>query len=346
MSDAEVVDLRSDTVTRPTPSMRRALAAADVGDDVYGEDPTVARLEERAAALVGHEAALFVPTGTMGNQIAVNLHTRPGTDVLLESGSHVYLYELGAMAAWSGALPRPIQGKNGMLDRELLVRAISPDVYYLAPATLVVLENSHNHAGGRVMAPEMHGELVAAAKGLGLRVHLDGARIFNSAIVLGVDPCRLTEGVDSVMFCLSKGLGAPVGSMLCGSSDLMEEARVVRKRMGGGMRQAGVLAAAGLHALDHHIARLADDHARAARLAEALADSPLFELDPATVETNIVIASLRLPDSSESILDGLKERGVLAGAMGEGRIRFVTHLDIDDAAIDRAVAALRELHVQ
>lgn len=346
MNDLEFVDLRSDTVTKPTPAMRRALANAVVGDDVYGEDPTVAGLEERAAALVGHEAALFVPTGTMGNQIAVNIHTRPGTDVLLEAGSHVYLYELGAMAAWSGALPRPIAGRNGLLDREMLARALSPDVYYLAPATLVVLENSHNHAGGRVLTPELHRDLVAEARALDLRIHLDGARIFNSAIALGVDPGELAHGVDSVMFCLSKGLGAPVGSMLCGSRDLIGQARVVRKRMGGGMRQAGVLAAAGLHALEHHIERLADDHHRASRLAEAVAGSPVFELDPATVETNIVIAALRDPASSERILEQLKGAGVLAGAMGEGRIRFVTHLDIDDAACDRAVAALRELDVQ
>jgi threonine aldolase len=346
MNDPEFIDLRSDTVTRPTPAMRRALADAEVGDDVYGEDPTVARLEERAAALVGHEASLFVPTGTMGNQIAVNIHTRPGTDVLLEAGSHVYLYELGAMAAWSGALPRPIEGRNGMLNRALLARAVSPDVYYLAPATLVVLENSHNHAGGRVMAPELHRELVTEARALALCVHLDGARIFNSSTTLCTDPRELAEGVDSIMFCLSKGLGAPVGSMLCGSGDLIGQARVVRKRMGGGMRQAGILAAAGLHALEHHIERLADDHARASRLAEAIADSPLFELDPATVETNIVTADLRQPESGARILDDLKDRGVLAGAMGEGRIRFVTHLDIDDAAVDRAVSALRELDVQ
>ncbi len=346
MNDPEFVDLRSDTVTKPTPAMRRALADAEVGDDVYGEDPTVARLEERAAELIGHEAALFVPTGTMGNQIAVNIHTRPGTDVLLEAGSHVYLYELGAMAAWSGAVPRPIEGRNGMLDRELLAAAVPPDVYYLAPATLVVLENSHNHAGGRVMNPELHDELVAEARGLGLHVHLDGARIFNSATALGVDADELAKGVDSVMFCLSKGLGAPVGSMLCGSRDLIRQARVVRKRMGGGMRQAGVLAAAGLYALDHHIDRLADDHARAGRLAEAVADNPLFELDPSTVETNIVIAALRRPQCGARILEDLKSRGVLAGAMGEGRIRFVTHLDIDDAALDRAVAALSELDVR
>jgi threonine aldolase len=346
MKESEIVDLRSDTVTKPTPAMRRALANAEVGDDVYGEDPTVARLEERAAALVGHEASLFVPTGTMGNQIAVNIHTRPGTDVLLESGSHVYLYELGAMAAWSGALARPIAGRDGMLDRELVARAVAPDVYYLAPATLVVLENSHNHAGGRVMPPDLHHDLVAGAHDLGLRVHLDGARIFNSAIALGVDPRELAEGVDSVMFCLSKGLGAPVGSMLCGSRDLISQARVVRKRMGGGMRQAGILAAAALHALEHHIELLRDDHARAARLAEAVAESPLFELDPSTVETNIVIATLREPESSERVLEELKGRGVLAGAMGAGRIRFVTHLDIDDAALARAVEALRDLHVQ
>jgi threonine aldolase len=346
MKIPEAVDLRSDTVTKPTPAMRRALAAAEVGDDVYGEDPTVNMLEERAASLVGHEAALFVPTGTMGNQIAINIHTRPGTDVLLESGSHVYLYELGAMAAWSGALPRPIEGRRGMLDPEGLARAVGPDLYYLAPATLVVLENSHNHAGGSVMPLDLHRDLLRKARSLGLRIHLDGARIFNAATALAADARELAEGVDSVMFCLSKGLGAPVGSMLCGSADFIGRARVVRKRMGGGMRQAGILAAAALHALDHHVERLVEDHERASRLAAAVSRCPLFELDPSTVQTNIVIAGLRDSTTSDRIMAELRRRGVLAGSMGQGRVRFVTHLDVDDAGLERTIGALRELRVQ
>jgi len=343
MAHAEPVDLRSDTVTRPTAAMREAMARADVGDDVYGEDPTVRRLEQRAAELTGKEAALFVPTGTMGNQIAINLQTRPGNDVLLEEGSHVYRYELGAMAAWSGALPRVLQGSTGLLDPAQVSAAVAPDIYYMARTALLVLENSHNHAGGIVLPPDLQARLIAAARDGGLRVHLDGARIFNAAAALGVEARRLAEGVDTVMFCLSKGLGAPVGSMLCGAADLIGEARVVRKRMGGGLRQAGILAAAGLHALEHHVARIPDDHRRAASLAGVLAELPQFEIDPATVRTNILIAGLRDPAATDRVLETLRAGGVLAGAMGAGRIRFVTHLDVDDAGLERAVRALRAL---
>ena len=343
MQAEPIVDLRSDTVTRPTPAMREAMARAEVGDDVYGEDPTVRRLEERAAELTGQEAALFVPTGSMGNQVAINLQTRPGQDVIVEHGTHVYCYELGAMAAWSGALPRVLRGKAGLLEPEQVAAAIAPDIYYMAPTALLVLENSHNHAGGVVLPPELQAGLVGAAREGGLRVHLDGARIFNAAAALGVEPRDLTAGVDSVMFCLSKGLGAPVGSMLCGGADLIREGRVVRKRMGGGLRQAGVLAAAGLHALEQHVERLPEDHRRAARLARALADLPQFEIDPAAVQTNIVIAGLREPAATDRVLEALRAGGVLAGAMGEGRIRFVTHLDVDDEGLDRALAVLRAL---
>jgi threonine aldolase len=343
MDSVPIVDLRSDTVTRPTPAMREAMARAEVGDDVYGEDPTVRRLEERAAELTGHEAALFVPTGSMGNQIAINLQTRPGSDVLVEQGSHVYCYELGAMAAWSGALPRVLRGRRGLLEPEQVAAAIAPEIYYMAPSALLVLENSHNHAGGVVLPPALLESLVAAARKGGLRIHLDGARIFNAAAALGIDARRLAAGVDTVMFCLSKGLGAPVGSMLCGDAELMGEARVVRKRMGGGLRQAGVLAAAGLHALEQHVGRLPEDHARAARLARALAELPQFEIDPATVQTNIVIAALRRPGDTDRLIAALRAEGVLAGAMGPGRIRFVTHLDVDDAGLERALRVLRAL---
>jgi threonine aldolase len=340
MSRGNEVDLRSDTVTRPTDGMRRAMAGAEVGDDVYGEDPTVRRLEERAAALVGHEAAIFVPSGTMGNQVAIHLHARPGCDVLLHEDSHVYRYELGAMAAWSGAVPRVLRSPDGVLDPAEVAAAVAPEIYYLAPTRVLVLENSHNHAGGTVTPPGPHRELVAVARERGLRVHLDGARIFNAAASLGVEARVLAEGVDTVMFCLSKGLGAPVGSLLCGGADLIREARVVRKRMGGGMRQAGILAAAGLYALEHHVERLPDDHRRARRLAEALAAHSAFDIDPALVRTNIVIAGVRRAADTERILASLRDRGVLAGAMGAGRIRFVTHLGIDDAAIGRAIEAL------
>lgn len=343
MSEAPAVDLRSDTVTRPTAAMREAMARADVGDDVYGEDPTVRRLEQRAAELMGHPAALFVPTGTMGNQIAINLQTRPGSDVIVEQGTHVYCYELGAMAAWSGALPRVLSGSRGLLEPEQVAGAVAPDIYYMAPTALLVLENSHNHAGGIVLPPERQKRLLGAARKGGLRVHLDGARIFNAAAALEVQPRQLAAGVDTVMFCLSKGLGAPVGSMLCGGADLIAEARVVRKRMGGGLRQAGVLAAAGLHALDHHLSRIPEDHRRAARLARALAELPQFDIDPSTVQTNIVIAELREPGATDRTLESLRAQGILAGAMGAGRIRFVTHLDVDDDGLEQALRALRAL---
>jgi len=345
MGAAPIVDLRSDTVTRPTAAMREAMARAEVGDDVYGEDPTVRRLEERAAELTGHAAALFVPTGSMGNQVAINLQTRPGSDVIVEQGSHVYCYELGAMAAWSGALPRVLRGRDGLLEPEQVAAAVAPEIYYMAPSALLVLENSHNHAGGVVLPPDLQERLVGAAREGGLSVHLDGARIFNAAAALGVEARRLAAGVDTVMFCLSKGLGAPVGSLLCGGADLIREGRVVRKRMGGGLRQAGVLAAAGLHALEHHVPRLAEDHRRAARLARALADLPQFEIDPAVVQTNIVIAELREPGETDRMLESLRAEGVLAGAMGAGRIRFVTHLDVDDDGLDRALRVLRDLPV-
>jgi len=338
-----VVDLRSDTVTRPVPAMREAMARAEVGDDVYGEDPTVNRLEQAAAERMGHEAALFVPTGTMGNQIAIHLFGRRGCDVLVDEGSHVYRYELGALAAWTGALPRVIHGTRGRITPEQIAEAITPAIYYMAPATLLVLENTHNHAGGTVLEPLEQSALVACAHGHGLRVHLDGARIFHAAIAAGVDVRRLTEGTDSVMFCLSKGLGAPVGSVLCGGADLVREARVVRKRMGGGMRQAGVLAAAGLWALEHHVDRLSEDHARAARLAQAVARNPRFDLDPAAVRTNIVVAGVREVERTDMLVARLREQGVLAGTMGRGRIRFVTHLDVDDVALERAIAALDAL---
>ena len=343
MNDSDWVDLRSDTVTRPTPGMREAMARADVGDDVYGEDPTIRRLEELAAAQTGQEAALFVPTGTMGNQVAVHLHTRPGSDVLLHEDCHVYRYELGAMAAWSGAVPRVVRGADGVPDPDEVASAIAPDVYYMAQTRLLVLENSHNHAGGSLLPPDRQERLIAVARERGVRVHLDGARIFNAATALGLDVRLLTEPLDTVMFCLSKGLGAPVGSMLCGSADAIREARVIRKRMGGGLRQAGILAAAGLYALEHHVELLAADHRRARRLAEALAGHPAFEIDPAKVRTNIVIASLGDPGSADRILAELRGHGVLAGPMGPGRIRFVTHLDVDDRGLDRAIDALGKI---
>ncbi len=339
------IDLRSDTVTRPTEGMRRAMACAEVGDDVFGEDPTVRRLEEVAAGRLGFEAGLFVPTGTMGNQVALQLHAPRGTDVIVEADCHVYRYELGAMAAWSGVLPRVLSGRGGRLELDQVSSAIAPDTDYLAPTSCLVLENTHNHAGGVCIDLEHQRSLIAAAHRQGVKVHLDGARIFNAAAALGVTAADVAAGFDSVMFCLSKGLGAPVGSVLVGPAGWIAQARVVRKRMGGGMRQVGILAAAGLYALEHHVERLSDDHRRAARLAEEIGGIDAFVLDPSTVQTNMVSVGLRRPDEQSVLLKRLDDAGVLAIAMGPDVIRFVTHLDIDDASVETAVAALRKLRV-
>ncbi len=318
------------------------MAEAEVGDDVYGEDPTVNRLEERAAELMGRAAALLVPSGTMGNQIAVHLLSRRGSEVVGEAACHIFNFEMGAMAALSGALPRPVSASGGVLEPEQLERAIQPAAGYRTPTSLVVLENTHNLAGGRVVPARRMRELVAVAKRHDLPVHLDGARIHNAAAALGVSASSLAEGCDTVMFCLSKGLGAPVGSLLVGDHDTIGEARRVRKMLGGGMRQAGVLAAAGLVALDEVLPRLAEDHATARRLAELLAEVPGVVLDPATVETNIVCLTLAAgaPVSAAELATHLASEGVLVHALGHDTVRLVTHYHITMADADSAAAAV------
>ena len=337
-----LVDLRSDTVTRPSAGMRRAMVDAEVGDDVYGDDPTVIALQEEAAALMGFPAALFVPSGTMGNLIAVQLHARRGTEAIVEANSHIYNHELGAMAAYAGVLPRVVKGARGAPDPAEVELLCRKKTYYHASVTLLLLENTHNHAGGAVLPMARKEALLASVRAHGVPVHLDGARVLNAAIALTLSPAEVVSGFDSVLFCLSKGLGAPVGSLLCGTSAFIEEARVMRKRLGGGMRQVGVIAAAGRVALRDNIARLALDHARARRLAEALAGIPGLRIDPAGVETNIVIADVDPPDATARWLAHLRGGGVLAGTMGRGRLRFVTHLDVDDAGLARAIALLRK----
>ncbi|HEV8524196.1 MAG TPA: threonine aldolase family protein, partial [Terriglobales bacterium] len=268
---AATVDLRSDTVTKPTAEMRRAMAEAEVGDDVYGEDPTVNRLEQRAAEIFGREAALFVPSGTMGNQVAIKVHTQPGQEVICEERAHIYNFEMAMLGAFSGCVPRPIYGEDGILTWPEVKKRIAPKIYYRAQTGLVSLENTHNMAGGTVYRPEIGDEVCDGAHEAGIPVHLDGARIFNAAVGLGKPVAEITRKFDSVMFCLSKGLGAPVGSLLVGSQKFIEQARRVRKALGGGMRQAGVLAAAGLIALEKMPSRLQEDHANARFLAEGLA---------------------------------------------------------------------------
>ncbi len=335
-----MIDLRSDTVTKPTPGMRRAMAEAEVGDDVYGEDPTVNKLQERAAELLGLEAALFVPSGTMGNQIAVKVHTRPGDEVILEADCHIFNYELAMMAAFSGVMPRPIRTARGVLPLEAVEEAIRPPIYYLSRTGLISIENTHNRKAGAVYPLEAARELLEFAHSRGIPVHLDGARIFNAAVALSLPARELVRGFDSVMFCLSKGLGAPVGSVLLGSQAFIEEARRIRKMLGGGMRQAGILAAAGLYALENHIARLAEDHENAKLLASGLNELEGVELEP--VETNIVIFSLN-GMSAEEFATRMRERGVLVHAIGPRRIRLVTHLDVSREQVLEAVRAAREV---
>jgi threonine aldolase len=319
------------------------MAEAVVGDDVYGEDPTINRLEERAAELMEREAALLVPSGTMANQIAVNLLSRRGQEVIGEARCHIFNFEHGAMAAISGALPRPIATAEGILHPDQVRAAYLPTGGHTNSSCMLALENTHNLAGGRVVPPARMDELVATARDLGLPVHLDGARIHNAAAATGVPAARLARGCDTVMFCLSKGLGAPVGSLLIGDRELITEARVVRKMLGGGMRQAGVLAAAGLVALDEVLPRLGDDHATARRLAELLAEIPGLQLDLATVETNIICFGLDAAAgmTASALVDRLAAHGVLVHALGANLVRMVTHYHITMGDAERAAAVVR-----
>jgi threonine aldolase len=338
----ELIDLRSDTVTRPTPEMRAAMAAAEVGDDVYGEDPTVNLLEKRAAETFGREAGLFVPTGTMGNQIAIRLHTEPGQEVICESRSHILDWEMATTAVFSGCLIRAVATERGTLTWKDIEPVIYGRSSFRAATGLIEIENTANLAGGRCTRVETLDEICGEAKARKLPLHLDGARIFNASTTLGVDVKTLTRGFDTVMFCLSKGLAAPVGSMLVGSAELMERARIYRKALGGGMRQAGILAAAGLIALEQMPARLHEDHANARLLAEALAEMEGVVIDPETVETNIVIFKLTGALSAAELVTRLKARGILAGSVGPDAIRLVTHNDVSRAACVKAAEALSE----
>ncbi|HYY70455.1 MAG TPA: low specificity L-threonine aldolase [Terriglobales bacterium] len=341
---APAVDLRSDTVTRPTAEMRRAMAEAEVGDDVYGEDPTVNRLEQRAAEIFGREAAIFVPSGTMGNQIAIRQHTHHGQEVICEERSHIFNYEMATMAAFSGCLARAIYGEDGVLTWSEVKKRIAPKIYSRAPTGLVSLENTHNMTGGTVYPPEIADEICDGAHDAGLPVHLDGARIFNAAVALGKTVAEITRKFDSVMFCLSKGLGAPVGSLLLGSGEFIVRARACRKMLGGGMRQAGILAAAGLIALEKMPKRLAEDHANARFLAEGLALVPGIKLDPSRVRTNIVVFDISgTAMTSAELSRRLAERSVLMNGISPERMRLVTHMDVDRAACERALAAIREV---
>jgi threonine aldolase len=333
------IDLRSDTVTRPTPGMRQAMAAAEVGDDVFGEDPTVNHLQARAASLLGFEAALFVPSGTMGNAVGLRVLGEPGEEVLADDRSHVIQYELAGMAVLSGLIPRAIQTSDGRLSPEAIAGALKPKAYYRSDQAVVVLENTHNLAGGTVYSVEEMRAAIGAARAAGLKVHVDGARIWNAAVALGVAPRDLLAGADTAMVCLSKGLCAPVGSLLVGSRERIEKARRVRKQLGGGMRQAGILAAAGIVALESMIPRLAEDHDNARLLAEALARGRDVRVAP--VRTNIVVAALR-GRSAPEVVSALAKRGVLTTAMDSTTLRAVTHHDVSSEDCRRAAAILEQ----
>ena len=324
------IDLRSDTVTRPSAAMRRAMADADVGDDVFLEDPTVNRLQAQGAALFGREAGLFVPSGSMGNLTCVMAQTRPGQEVVCETNGHIYNYEMGALAALAGVLPRIVNGENGVLTWNAIAPAIRAKVYYRPQTSLICLENTVNMAGGTVYRTPIVDEICDRAHEHGIHVHLDGARVFNASTYLGEPVSAMTRKFDSVQFCLSKGLGAPVGSMIVGSREFIERCRPIRKMLGGGMRQVGVLAAAGIVALEDGPGRLQVDHDNAKVLARKLAAVPGIGLDPARVQTNIVIFSVKPSQlSAAEFLARCSKRGVLAVPVDTDRVRMVTHLDVN-----------------
>jgi threonine aldolase len=333
------IDLRSDTVTRPTPAMRQAMAEVEVGDDYYGEDPTVNRLQETAARMLGFEAALFVASGTMGNEIAIRILTEPGQEVLCDARTHIVEYELAGMAVLSGVAPHTVRTEDGRLTAEHVRRARKPRSLNRPEIGLVALENTHNLGGGAITTVEETAELVAACREAGLRFHIDGARLWNAAVALGVPPAALAAGADTLMVDLSKGLCCPVGALLLGSRERVARARRVRQQLGGGMRQAGVIAAPGLVALETMIPRLAEDHANAALLGDALARCSGVRVAP--VRTNLVVATLA-GRAAPQVVAALKVRGVLGSAMDAATIRFVTHHDVTREACERAVTVLTE----
>ena len=338
-----MIDLRSDTVTKPSPGMRRAMAEADVGDDVYGEDPTVNRLQERVAELLGKEAALFVPSGVMSNQIALKAHTQPGDEVIVERESHVFNYESGAPGLLSGVQLHVLDGERGILTSEQVEAAVRPGYYWEAPTRLVCLENTVNKAGGVVYPLREIRAVADVARRHGLALHLDGARLWNASAATDVPEADYAAPFDTVSVCLSKGLGAPVGSVLAGNADVIERAHRYRKLFGGGMRQVGILAAAGLYALEHHRPHLAEDHKKARRLAEGLADLAAFRIDPGAVETNIVLFDT-VSESALDVLGRLGERGVGMVPFGPKTIRATTHRDVSSGDVDRALGVMRELY--
>lgn len=338
----DIIDLRSDTITKPSPAMRQAMANAEVGDDVFGEDPTVNRLQEMAAELTGQADALFVPSGTMANSLAIKILTSPGDEVIMEEGSHPFNNESGGPAVISGVQIRTLKASRGILKPDQIKAAIRPDDIHVPPTSLISIENTSNRGGGSIYPLETIKEISEIARKKGISLHMDGARLFNACVSSGVKPDEYGSNFDTVSFCLSKGLGAPVGSLLCGSKELIKNALRWRKLLGGGMRQVGILAAAGLYALDNNIERLADDHENAKILAQGLSEMDEIEIVPDDVESNIVAFNIKSPDmSSVKLQNTLKENGVLVLAIGPKTIRAVTHLDVDRKGIEKAVEVIK-----
>ncbi len=340
----EFIDLRSDTVTRPTPAMRKAMAEAEVGDDVFGEDPTVNALQEKVANLLRKEAALFVPSGTMANQLAIKSHTQPGDEVVIEASSHPYNFEGGAGAALSGVQFQCLKGERGILDASQIEEAIRPADHHFPVTKLICLENTHNRGGGSIYPLEKMAKIYRLAKSKGLLLHLDGARLWNASIATGINPYEYAQCADSVSVCLSKGLGAPIGSLVAGSKSFIDRVHRFRKMFGGGMRQVGIIAAAGIYALNHHLERLKEDHRNAKRLAVGLKEFKGVSIDPKHVETNIVIFDVTQTGMTGSqVAEAMKKEGVLIHAFGKTQIRLVTHLDVSAEDIEKVLKAFKKV---
>ena len=340
----DYVDLRSDTVTKPTPAMRKAMVEAEVGDDVYGEDPTVNALQVKVAKILGKEAALFVPSGTMANQLAIKTHTQPGDEVIIEASSHAYNFEGGAGGALSGVQFFLLKGVRGILEPSQIEEVIRSGDHHLPVSKLICLENTHNHGGGTIFPVDKIREISLLAKSRSLLLHLDGARLWNASVATGIEPCEYARWADSVSVCLSKGLGAPVGSLVSGSKDFIDRAHRFRKMFGGGMRQAGILAAAGVYALDHHMGRLKEDHQNAKRLALGLREISGISIRPDAVETNILFLDVGPTGRfSPEIAQAMKRERVLIHVVGKTRIRLVTHLDVNEEDIETTLHAFRKV---
>lgn len=340
MSQTDYIDLRSDTVTKPSEAMRKAMASAEVGDDVFGEDPTINRLQETVANMLGKESALYVPSGVMSNQLALKTHTSPGDEVIVEKDSHIFNYETGAPSLLSGVQLNPVPGIRGIMKAEDVEAAIRPGVYYMMPTRLVCLENTHNRGGGSLHPMKVIEEIGSVVTKHGLKYHLDGARLWNASVATGIKVSEYAKHFDSVSVCLSKGLGAPVGSVLTGTKEYIARAKRFRKIFGGGMRQAGILAAAGLYALEHNFQRLAEDHEKAKVFTKIIGDSPMYEVDLNHVETNIVIFGIKHKISVDNFIAQAKSMGVLISAGSAGKLRAVTHLDVSMENVKKAAETL------